>query len=138
VREAIDSSGIPVVLTARCEAYLYGIDNPYETVLKRLTAFAEAGADCLFAPGVHDLNEIVGIVKAAAPKPVNVIVSGSYRGMSYRELADSGVRRISVGSALARTAWKGFMNAVIEIYDKGTFDTFKNSASFEELNKIFN
>jgi len=137
VRKAIDSTGLPVVLTARCEAYLVGVEDPFKIAIDRLAAFADAGADCLFAPRVHDINEIKEIVKAVAPKPVNVIVSSPGEGLTLSSLADIGVRRISVGSALARVAWNGFMQAVREISGKGTFNTFTNAASFDELNSIF-
>lgn len=134
-RSAIDSSGIPVVLTARCEAYLVGVENPFRTVIDRLAAFADAGADCLFAPRVSDLKEIKEIVKAVSPKPVNVVVTAP--GLSYSRLSEIGVRRISVGATLARVAWKGFMQAAQEISEKGTFNTFTYAASFDELNSLF-
>src|SRR5918992_1830990 len=98
-RAAIDASGVPVVLTARCEAWLVGQPDPFRVAVERLTAFAEAGADCLYAPGVRDPEEIAAIVKAVSPKPVNLLVSRPSR-LSVARLADSGVRRISVGSAL--------------------------------------
>ena len=104
-RAAIDASGIPVVLTARCEAWLVGQPDPLRVSLERLTKFAEAGADCLYAPGVREPDEIAAIVKAVSPKPVNVLVSAPNPALSVSRLADLGVRRISVGSALARVAW---------------------------------
>lgn len=110
-RSAINATGIPVLLTARCEAWLVGDTAPFRTSLDRLVAYAEAGADCLFAPGVRDPSEIATIVKAVSPRPMNVIVSSAIPGMSVSRLAELGVRRISVGSALARTAWGGFMRA---------------------------
>ena len=104
-RSAIDSSGVPVILTARCEAWLVGHPDPLRTALERLTAFAEAGADCLYAPRVEDPEEIAAIVKAVSPKPVNVLLSAPSETLSVSRLADLGVRRISVGSGLARVAW---------------------------------
>jgi 2-methylisocitrate lyase-like PEP mutase family enzyme len=134
-RSAIDSSGLPVVLTARCEAWRVGVENPSGIALDRLIAYADAGADCLFAPGVRDLKEIEKIVKAVSPKPVNVVVTAP--GLSLSQLSDIGVRRISVGATLARVAWKGFMTAVQEISEKGTFNTFTYAASYDELNSLF-
>ncbi|HJY63274.1 MAG TPA: isocitrate lyase/phosphoenolpyruvate mutase family protein [Ignavibacteria bacterium] len=136
-RQAIDSAGIPVVLTARCEAYLVGAEEPFKVSIDRLTAFADAGADCLYAPRITDLNVIEEIVKAVAPKPVNVLVTAPGEGLTLERLSELGVRRISVGATLARVAWKGFMQAVQEISKKGTFNTLSNSASFDELNSIF-
>ena len=134
-REAIDSTNYPVLLTARCEAWLVGDAEPFLTAMDRLQAFAEAGADCLYAPGVREPNEIRAMVKAVHPKPVNVLVSAP--GLSVSQLADLGVRRISVGGALARTAWGGFMRAAKNIFEHGTFDDFAGAASFAELNKLF-
>ena len=137
-RAAIDSTGIPVILTARCEAYLYDIPNPEKIVMERMTAFADAGADCLFAPGVLDAAVISQIVKEVAPKPVNVIVYKPGTGLTFSKLADLGVRRISVGSALARTAWGAFIKTAKNILETGAFDSFESAASFDELNKLFN
>lgn len=136
-RSAIDSTGIPVVLTARSEAYLVGVEDPFRVAIDRLMAYADAGADCLFAPRVTDLKEIEEIVKAAAPKPVNVLVTAPGEGLTLSHLSELGVRRISVGATLARIAWKAFMTAVQEISEKGTFNTLKYAASFDELNSIF-
>src|SRR5882762_3454731 len=97
-RAAIDASGISVLLTARCEAWLVGAPDPARVAIERLVAFADAGADCLYAPGVRDPNEISMIVKAVAPKPVNVLVSAPSPDFTISRLADLGVRRISVGS----------------------------------------
>lgn len=135
-RSAIDASGIPVVLTARCEAWLVGQTDPARVALERLVAFAEAGADCLFAPGVRELEEIAAIVKAVSPKPVNVLVSAPNPALSVSRLADLGVRRISVGSALARMAWGAFMRAAQSLKETGSFDAFAGAASFGELNDI--
>jgi len=136
-RRAIDQSGVPVVLTARCEAWLVGDSDPFATSMKRLTAYAEAGAECLYAPGASDLNEISAIVKAVAPKPVNVIVHRRHPDLTVAKLADLGVRRISVGSALARVAWGAFIRAAQEIASEGTFTAFGDAASGHELNNLF-
>lgn len=136
-RSAIDSSGIPVLLTARCEAFLVGIEDPFKVAMRRLFAFAEAGADCLFAPRVTDLKEIEEMVKAVAPKPVNVLITAPGEGLNLQKLTELGVRRISVGATLARVAWKGFITAVQEISQRGTFNTLTYAAPFDELNKIF-
>jgi len=136
-RAAIDASGIPVVLTARCEAWLVGDPHPLRVSLERLTAFVEAGADCLYAPGVSKPDEIAAIVKAVAPKPVNVLVSAPNPPLAVNRLADLGVRRISVGSALARVAWGAFISAARSIAETGTFEGFAGAASFTELNGLF-
>jgi 2-methylisocitrate lyase-like PEP mutase family enzyme len=136
-RAAIDASGIPVVLTARCEAYLVGQPDAARVALERLVAYAEAGADCLYAPGVREPTEIVAIVKAVAPKPVNVLVSAPSSVLSVPRLAELGVRRVSVGSALARVAWGAFIRAARSVATTGSFDAFADAASFAELNGIF-
>jgi 2-methylisocitrate lyase-like PEP mutase family enzyme len=136
-RAAIDASGIPVVLTARCEAWLVGQTDPLSVALKRLVAFAEAGADCLYAPGVRQPDEISAIVRAVSPKPVNVLVSTGNRELSLSQLTDLGVRRISVGSALANVAWGAFIRSAREIAETGTFDSFAAAASFAELTQLF-
>jgi 2-methylisocitrate lyase-like PEP mutase family enzyme len=136
-RAAIDAAGIPVVLTARCEAWLVGQPDPFHVSLERLAAFAEAGADCLYAPGVRAPEEIAAIVREVAPKPVNVLVSKSNRDLTVSQLADLGVRRISVGSALATTAWGAFLRAAQDIATAGSFGGFAEAASFVEINKMF-
>jgi len=136
-RAAIDATGIPVVLTARCEAWLTGVLDPLGIALARLAAFADAGADCLYAPGVKDPDEIAAIVKAVAPKPINVLISSAGTGLTVKRLADLGVRRISVGSALARVAWGAFMRAAGSIAETGSFDVFEGAATFGELNELF-
>lgn len=136
-RRAIDESGVPVVLTARCEAWLVGQPSPAKTVLERLVAYAEAGADCLFAPGVRKPDDIAAIVKAVSPRPVNVLVSRPNPALSVARLADLGVRRVSVGSALARVAWGAFMRAAQSLKDTGSFDAFADAAPFADLNRIF-
>jgi 2-methylisocitrate lyase-like PEP mutase family enzyme len=137
-RSAIDATGIPVVLTARCEAFLVGYPDPLQTVLKRLVALADAGADCLYAPGVRDPESITSIVNAVAPKPVNVLMSAPVPGLSVSRLADLGVRRISVGSALARVAWGAFMRAARSIAETNSFDALAEAVPFSELNNLFN
>jgi 2-methylisocitrate lyase-like PEP mutase family enzyme len=136
-RAAIDASGSGVLLTARCEAFGIGGPDAKRVVLDRLVAFAEAGADCLFAPSVRDPDTIAAIVKAVAPKPVNVLVGAPGPGLTLAGLAALGVRRISVGSALARTAWAAFMRAARRIADAGEFDGLAGAASFAELNELF-
>jgi 2-methylisocitrate lyase-like PEP mutase family enzyme len=135
-RAAIDASGVPVVLTARCEAWLVGQSDPLRVSLKRLVAFADAGADCLYAPGVRDQLEIAAIVKAVSPKPVNVLVS-TPGDLSVSRLTDLGVRRISVGSALARVAWGAFIRAARGIKETGSFDSLGDAAPFNEINDLF-
>jgi 2-methylisocitrate lyase-like PEP mutase family enzyme len=137
-RAAIDSSGIPVVLTARCEAYLVGAPDTARAALDRLVAFAAAGADCLFAPGVRDPVEIAAMVKAVAPKPVNVLASAPNPDLSVDRLASLGVRRISVGSALARVAWGAFMRSAQSIRNSGSFDSFAGAAPFSEIDEVMN
>jgi len=136
-RRAIDASGSGVLLTARCEAYLVDQPDPFRTALDRLSAFAAAGADCLFAPGVSDPDEIRAMVQAVAPKPVNVLVSAPSPSLNLGSLAALGVRRVSVGAALARVAWGAFMRAAQSIAATGTFDALAGAARFDELNAIF-
>jgi 2-methylisocitrate lyase-like PEP mutase family enzyme len=136
-RAAIDATGSQVVLTARCEAWLVGDPDPARTALDRLVAFADAGADCLYAPGVTDPDAIATIVRAVAPRPVNVLVSGPVPGLSVAVLADLGVRRISVGSGLARVAWGAFIRAATGIADTGSFDGLAGSTSHVELDAFF-
>jgi 2-methylisocitrate lyase-like PEP mutase family enzyme len=134
-RAAIDDSGIPVVLTARCEAWLVGDADARQTALDRLAAYADTGADCLYAPGVREPADISAIVKAVSPKPVNVLVGGP--GLTVGQLGDLGVRRISVGSAFARVAWAAFMRAAQEISDTGSFELLAESGAFVTLNQLF-
>src|SRR6201986_3975544 len=105
-RKAIDADKSGVLLTGRCEAFLRGVKD-MNLVIDRLTAYAEAGADCLYAPGISTKEEISAVVKAVAPRPVNLLIGAS--GVSLKEAEDLGVRRISVGGSLARTAWTGFL-----------------------------
>lgn len=136
-RRAIDASGIPVVLTGRCEAWLVGQADPLHVALDRLVAYAEAGADCLYAPGVREPDAIAAIVKAVSPKPVNVLMHGPSETLSVARLAELGVRRISVGSALARVAWGAFIRAARSIASTGSFDTFADAVPFAEINDVF-
>lgn len=133
-RESIDASGTGVVLTARSEGFIVGQPDLPETI-RRLTAYAEAGADCLYAPGLKDIKDIAAIVTAVAPKPVNVLVGNSFTTVA--ELASLGVRRISLGGALARAAWGGFLTAAREIAEHGTFGGVDGAISFDEINGLF-
>src|SRR5262249_23143797 len=136
-RVAIDASGSDVVLTGRCEAWLVHDSDPLHTALDRLAAYAEARADCLYAPGVSKTNEIAQIVKTVAPRPVNVLVSGFNHELSLSQLADLGVRRISVGSGLALAAWGAFLRAARDIKTNGTFNLLADNAASVDLNKLF-
>ena len=135
-RVAIDGSGADVLLTARAECYLVGHPKPLPEAIRRLQAYAEAGADVLYAPGPRLPGEIQTIVSALSPKPVNVLMS-SNTGLKIADLAAMGVRRVSVGSALARTAWTGFIRAVKTIADQGSFEGFDGSVPFAELDDFF-
>ena len=136
-RSAIGASKTGVVLTGRCEAWLVGDPDPLQTALDRLMAYAEAGADCLYAPGVSEPKEITQIVKSVAPKPINVLVSGFNHQRTSSELADLGVRRISVGSGLALAAWGAFLRAAQGIKTNGTFKLLVNNASSADINQAF-
>jgi len=133
-RRAIDDSGTGVLLTGRSEGFISGRPDLAETI-KRLVAYADAGADCLYAPGVRAPSDIAEIVNAVAPKPVNVLVGGDY--LTVAQLADLGVRRISVGGALARAAWTGFLIAAKEIALQGTFTGIGRGISVPEMNGLF-
>jgi 2-methylisocitrate lyase-like PEP mutase family enzyme len=133
-RAAIDADNSGVLLTGRCEAFLVGLDD-LDMVIDRLRAYAEAGADCLYAPGFKNREQLSAVVKAVAPKPVNLLVGAS--GLSVAEAANLGIRRISVGGSLARTAWTGFMRAAREIAEKGTFTELGSGYPGGELNKMF-
>lgn len=133
-RQALDAAGSPVLLTARSEGFIVGRPDLAETV-RRLEAYAEAGADCLYAPGIRTREEITTVLRAVAPKPVNVLVGADFT--TVEELAALGVRRISVGGALARAAWTGFMAAAREIAEGGTFTEVGRSLPFAEVNGWF-
>ena len=126
-REAIDESGTGVVLTGRSEGFVCGRPDINETI-RRLRAYAEAGADCLYAPRIDNLDHVVAIVDAVSPKPVNLLINAPFTTVT--EAARVGVRRISVGGTLARTAWRGWLDAAQEIATDGTF------AQFEQLPNV--
>jgi 2-methylisocitrate lyase-like PEP mutase family enzyme len=134
---AIDASETEVVLTGRCEAWLVRDPDPFHTVLDRLAAYAEAGADCLYAPGVSKPDEIAQIVNTVSPKPVNILVSGFNHQLSLSQLTDLGVRRISVGSGLVLAAWGTFQRSVQDIKTNGTFNLLANNAASADLNELF-
>ncbi|MEO5719171.1 MAG: isocitrate lyase/phosphoenolpyruvate mutase family protein, partial [Chthoniobacterales bacterium] len=136
-RAAVDLSQSNTVLTARCEAFLVDHPDPLRTVLARLTAYSESGADCLYAPGMTEPEEIAQVVRAVAPKPVNVLVSGFNSHLSLAQLADLGVRRISVGSGLALAAWGAFIHGARAMATEGSFRALAGAARFAELNDLF-
>ena len=135
-RSAIDASSSGVLLTARAECYLVGHPEPLKESIRRLQAYAEAGADVLYAPGPQAREDIQAIVGAVSPKPVNVLMS-SNTGLRVADLAELGVRRISVGSSLARAAWTGFIRAAKLIAQEGSFAGFDGSIPFADLNDFF-
>jgi 2-methylisocitrate lyase-like PEP mutase family enzyme len=135
-RAAIDASGKRVLLTARAESYLVGHPHPHEDAIRRLTAYAEAGADVLYAPGPRTREELAAIVHAVAPKPVNAIVTSNI-GLTVADLAAVGVRRISVGSALARVAWGAFHGAARLLAEEGRFDGLDAALPWAEINAVF-
>ncbi len=133
-RAAIDHTDPAVMLVGRAECYLLGKPDLKETIA-RLVAYAEAGADCLYAPGLRSKEDVAAVVKAVAPKPVNVLVAAPI--FTVAELAALGVRRISVGGALARTAWGAFMRAAADIADTGTFTALGQAVPHPEINGFF-
>jgi 2-methylisocitrate lyase-like PEP mutase family enzyme len=133
-RGAIDASGTGVVLTGRSEGFITGRPDLDETI-RRLRAYAEAGADCLYAPGLRTRSAIAAVVSAVAPWPVNVLIGAE--GATVAELAVLGVRRISVGGALARAAWGGFLEAAREIAKLGTFTALARGVPFAEIDGAF-
>jgi 2-methylisocitrate lyase-like PEP mutase family enzyme len=135
-RAAIDQSDSRVLLTARAECYLVGHPDPLNESVRRLQAYAEAGADVLYAPGVHRPDDVKAIVTAVSPRPVNVLVS-SHTGLTVADLAELGVRRISVGSAFARVAWTGFMQAAQAVAKDGSFAGLEGLTPFGEINGMF-
>ena len=135
-RAAIDNSGADVLLTGRAECFLVGHPDPLPESVRRLQAYAEAGADVLYAPGPRRPEDIKAVVEAVAPKPVNVLVS-AHTGLTVADLADLGVRRISVGSSLARAAWTRFMRAAAALSEEGSFIGFSDIVPFAELNGFF-
>jgi 2-methylisocitrate lyase-like PEP mutase family enzyme len=135
-RQAIDQSGEDVLLTARAECYHVGHPDPVRESVRRLQAYAAAGADVLFAPGPQTPTEIKALVDAVAPKPLNLLVVRDI-GLRVEEIGALGVRRISVGGALALAAWTGFMRAAQALRSKGSFDGLANLAPYAEVNALF-
>jgi len=129
-RRAIDESGTGIVLTGRSEGFVVGRPDIDETI-RRLRAYAEAGADCLYAPRITKLEDVAAIVAAVSPKPVNLLINAPFTTVA--EAAQLGVRRISVGGTLARTAWGGFLQAAREIADYGTFFRFEQLPNVDGL-----
>jgi 2-methylisocitrate lyase-like PEP mutase family enzyme len=134
-RAAIDADKSGVLLTGRCEGFLVG-QTDLNMVIDRLAAYSEAGADCLYAPGIKTREQISAVVKAVHPKPVNLLIGAS--GLSVAEAADLGIRRISVGGSLARMAWAGFMRAAREMAEQGKFTELGSGYPGGDLNKMFN
>jgi 2-methylisocitrate lyase-like PEP mutase family enzyme len=129
-RRAIDEGGTGIVLTGRSEGFVCGRPDIDETI-RRLRAYGEAGADCLYAPGIEKLEHVAAIVSAVSPKPVNLLINAPFTTVA--EAAQVGVRRISVGGTLARTAWDGFLKAAGEIADAGTFSRFERLPNVDAL-----
>jgi 2-methylisocitrate lyase-like PEP mutase family enzyme len=134
-RRAIDRSGADVMLVGRAECFLVGRPDMAETIA-RLRAYAAAGADCLYAPGIRTADQIAAVVAGVTPKPVNVLMSAA-TGLTVADLAGLGVRRISVGGALSRVAWGAFMRASRQIAEQGRFDAFADAVPFAEINGFF-
>jgi 2-methylisocitrate lyase-like PEP mutase family enzyme len=135
-RRAVDETGTGVVLTARAEAFLTGHPEPLQEAVKRITAFAEAGADVLYAPGVKTPDEIRAIVSAAGGKPINVVVFADF-GLSVSDFEALGVRRLSTGSASARSAWAGFVESTRFIKEEGSFRGFSGNAPSRQIDPFF-
>jgi 2-methylisocitrate lyase-like PEP mutase family enzyme len=133
VHEALHGTG--VLLVGRAEGFLVGREK-IDQVIKRLVAYSEAGADCLYAPGFKDRESNKAIVDAVAPKPVNVLIGGP-GGLNMLEAEQLGARRVSVGGAFARAGWGGFIRSAKELMEQGTFDELKHAASYAELQKLF-
>ena len=132
-RKAIGESG--TLLVARAECFLVGVTS-IDEVIRRLTAYANAGADCLYAPGIRDREHISAVVTAVAPKPVNLLIGGAV-GLTMSDAAALGVRRVSVGGALARAAWGGLMRAAKQLAEDGRFHGFMDAAPHAELQEFF-
>ncbi|MBP5074119.1 isocitrate lyase/phosphoenolpyruvate mutase family protein [Pseudomonas chlororaphis] len=132
---AVRQLPFPFVLTARAENLLHGRQDLPDTI-RRLQAYAEAGADVLYAPGLGSAEEIIAVVRAVAPKPVNVLMSGGLK-LTLAQLSELGVKRISVGSALARAAYGAFYQAAQEIRDHGSFDFADRAIPFGQINQLF-
>jgi 2-methylisocitrate lyase-like PEP mutase family enzyme len=133
-RKAIDQTGANVVLVGRAECFLWGRPDLDETIA-RLKAYANLGADCLYAPGITSPEQISAVVAAVHPKPVNLLV-GSASNLTMSDIASLGVRRVSVGGALARSAWGGFIRAATELAHEGSFKSFATAASGKDLNLL--
>jgi methylisocitrate lyase len=133
-RNAIDDGGSDILLTGRSEGFIVGRPDLSETI-RRLTAYAEAGADCLYAPGLQTRTELASVVAAVSPRPVNVLVGSDFTTVA--KLEELGVRRISVGGALARVAWAGFLEAATEIADRGSFAGLDRAVPFADLDQSF-
>jgi 2-methylisocitrate lyase-like PEP mutase family enzyme len=134
-RRAIDKAGGETLLVGRAECFLVGQPDIQHTI-GRLQAYASAGADCLYAPGIRTPEHISAVVAAVAPKPVNLLM-GWPGDLTLQQIAALGVRRVSVGGGLARAAWGGFMRAAKLILEEGRFDGFAGAASGRELDEIF-
>jgi 2-methylisocitrate lyase-like PEP mutase family enzyme len=134
-RKAIDKAGGDTMLVGRAEGFLHGLPD-IEQIIARLRAYANAGADCLYAPGIRSVEHISAVVAAVAPKPVNLLI-GFNADLTMLQIAALGVRRVSVGGALARAAWGGFMRAATLMIEQGKFDGFADAASGNTLNTIF-
>jgi 2-methylisocitrate lyase-like PEP mutase family enzyme len=134
-RRAIDASGGDVLLVARAECFLVGLPD-IDLTIARLKAYAGAGADCLYAPGIRSAEHIRAVVEAVHPKPVNLLMSAP-AGLTLAEVANLGVRRVSVGGALARVAWGGFMHAAREIAERGSFESLAGAATHPAVNALF-
>jgi 2-methylisocitrate lyase-like PEP mutase family enzyme len=134
-RAAIDASGGDTLLVGRAENFIVGRPDLADTIA-RLKAYSLAGADCLYAPGIRTREQIAAVVAAVAPKPVNLLV-GSVFDLTIQDIAELGVRRVSVGGALARAAWGGFLRAARELAQNGRFDGFAQAAPGAELNAFF-
>lgn len=131
--EAIHGSG--AMLIGRAECFLVGLED-IDDVIRRLTSYSDAGADCLYAPGISKREHIRAVVEAVAPKPVNLLIGGP-GGLTMRDAEELGVRRVSVGGSLARAAWGGFVRAAKTLAEQGTFEGFAGAAPFTELNELF-
>jgi len=135
-RAAIDETNSGVVFTARAECFLVGHPDPLKESLRRLIAYAEAGADVLYAPGVATREDIKTLISAVSPKPVNILMSRN-TGLTVQDLAELGVRRISVGSSLSRAAWTAFIHAAEAIAKDGSFRGFDDLVPYADLNALF-
>jgi 2-methylisocitrate lyase-like PEP mutase family enzyme len=133
VREALHDTG--VLLVGRAEGFLVGKEN-IDQVIKRLVAYSEAGADCLYAPGFKERDHIKAIIECVAPKPSNILIGGPI-GLTMRDAESLGARRVSVGGAFARAAWGGFIRSAKELIERGTFDELADAAPYNELQELF-